>query len=43
VLKSDDISISWIDHETRTIKRLYTVEHGVRLQLPVQVIASDEK
>jgi len=43
VLKSDDIGISWIDHETRTIRRLYVVEHGRRLRLPDELIESDEK
>ena len=43
VLKSDDIGITWIDHETRTIRRLYVVEHGRRLRLPDEVIESDEK
>ena len=43
VLKSDDIGISWIDHETRTVRRLYAVEHGRRLRLPDELIESDEK
>jgi signal transduction histidine kinase/CheY-like chemotaxis protein len=43
VLKSDDIGISWIDHETRTARRLYVIEHGRRLQLPDEVIDSDER
>jgi signal transduction histidine kinase/CheY-like chemotaxis protein/tetratricopeptide (TPR) repeat protein len=42
VLKSDDIGITWIDHETRTMRRLYVVEHGVRHQLPDGVIETDE-
>jgi signal transduction histidine kinase/CheY-like chemotaxis protein/tetratricopeptide (TPR) repeat protein len=43
VLKSDDIGISWIDHDRRFIKRLYVVEHGKLLSLPGEVIASDER
>src|SRR5262249_12060177 len=43
VLKSDDVGIMWIDHATRTMRRLYAIEHGVRLQLPHDVIDSDEK
>ncbi|HWD16923.1 MAG TPA: GAF domain-containing protein, partial [Casimicrobiaceae bacterium] len=43
VLKSDDIGISWIDHENRTIRRLYVVEHGKRLQLGDERIESDER
>jgi signal transduction histidine kinase/CheY-like chemotaxis protein len=43
VLKSDDIGISWIDHDARTVKRLYVVEHGKRLQIPDDVVESDEK
>jgi len=43
VLKSDDIGISWIDHDARTVRRLYVVEHGKRLQIPDDVVESDEK
>ncbi|MGE5105277.1 MAG: GAF domain-containing protein, partial [Betaproteobacteria bacterium] len=43
VLKSDDIGITWIDHVKRTFMRLYVVEHGKRLQIPDEVIDSDEK
>jgi signal transduction histidine kinase/DNA-binding response OmpR family regulator len=43
VLKSDDIGISWIDHDARAVRRLYVVEHGKRLQIPDDVIESDEK
>jgi signal transduction histidine kinase/DNA-binding response OmpR family regulator/tetratricopeptide (TPR) repeat protein len=43
VLKSDDIGISWIGHDTRTIRRLYVIEHGKRLQLPDELIDSDER
>jgi len=43
VLKSDDVGISWIAHDTRTIRRLYVVEHGKRLQLPEEFIDSDER
>jgi len=43
VLKSDDVGISWIDHDRRSIKRLYLVEHGRRLNLPSEVIDSDER
>ncbi|HKU85167.1 MAG TPA: GAF domain-containing protein [Casimicrobiaceae bacterium] len=42
VLQSDDVSINWIDHERRTVKRLYAVEHGKRLHLPDEIIAADE-
>ena len=43
VLKSNDIGITWIDLETRTIRFLYAIEHGVQLQLPDTVVDSDEK
>jgi signal transduction histidine kinase/CheY-like chemotaxis protein len=43
VLQSDDISINWIDHEKRTVRRLYAVEHGKRLHLPDEFIQSDER
>jgi signal transduction histidine kinase/CheY-like chemotaxis protein len=43
VLKSDDIGISWIDHEKRSIRDLYAVEHGKRLQPQDRVIDSDER
>ena len=43
VLKSDDVGIGWIDHGTRTIKRLYEVEHGVRLNLPDEVFEPGDR
>ena len=43
VLKTDNIGISWIDHDARTIRRLYVVEHGVRFQIPPEVIDSEER
>ncbi|HTL75698.1 MAG TPA: GAF domain-containing protein [Casimicrobiaceae bacterium] len=43
VLKSDDLSIRWLDHESRTSRFLYITEHGKRLQLPDDVIESDER
>ena len=43
VLKSNDISIIWIDHATRTFQRLYVVEHAARLRIPDDVIESDEQ
>ena len=43
VLKSDDIGISWIDHDARTVRRLYVVEHGKRLHIPDDIVESDEK
>jgi GAF domain-containing protein len=43
VLKSQDISISWIDHATRTFTTPYAFEHGVRLQPATEVIVSDER
>jgi signal transduction histidine kinase/CheY-like chemotaxis protein/tetratricopeptide (TPR) repeat protein len=42
VMKSDDLGISWIEHETRTMRTLYCVEHGQRLHLPDTVIPRDE-
>jgi signal transduction histidine kinase/CheY-like chemotaxis protein len=43
VMKSDDLGITWIEHETRTVRSLYVVEHGQRLQIPDAVYARDEK
>jgi len=43
VLKSDDVGIGWIDHDARTVRRLYVVEHGKRLQIPDDVVESDER
>jgi signal transduction histidine kinase/CheY-like chemotaxis protein/tetratricopeptide (TPR) repeat protein len=43
VLKSDDVGIAWLDHDARTIRRLYVVEHGKRLQIPDEVVESDDK
>jgi signal transduction histidine kinase/DNA-binding response OmpR family regulator/tetratricopeptide (TPR) repeat protein len=42
VMKSDDLGISWIEHETRTNRVVYCVEHGQRLQLADTVIPRDE-
>jgi len=43
VLKSDDIDITWIDHEARAMRSLYAIEHGVRLEMPARPpIASAE-
>ncbi len=43
VLGSDDISITWLDHRTRTVRHLYVVEHGVRLHIRDEAIESDER
>ena len=43
VLKSEDLAIRWLDHQARTLKFLYVTEHGKRLQLPDDVIQSDEE
>ncbi|MDP3612926.1 MAG: GAF domain-containing protein, partial [Rubrivivax sp.] len=40
VMKSDDMGITWVKHEARTLRHLYIVEHGQRLHLP-DIIASD--
>ena len=42
VLKSDDFAILWADMATRRVRRVYVIEHGVRLQLPDFIIDSDE-
>ncbi len=43
VLKSDDIGITWLNHEARKFQTLYVVEHGLRLILPDQAIDSEER
>ena len=43
VLRSDNVGIAWIDHEKRSIRELYRVEHGKRLQLPDEVIDADDR
>ena len=43
VLKSEDVSIRWLDHEAHAARFLYVTEHGKRLQLPEQRIESDQK
>ncbi|MES3015747.1 MAG: GAF domain-containing protein, partial [Pseudomonadota bacterium] len=37
VLGSEDLSITWLNHEQRSSTWLYVLEHGKRLQLPDQV------
>ena len=41
VLKSDDLGIVWADHETRTVRHLYVVEHGKPLHLPDRQFTDD--
>jgi signal transduction histidine kinase/DNA-binding response OmpR family regulator/tetratricopeptide (TPR) repeat protein len=43
VLGSDDLAITWLNHEARTSRWLYIIEHGVRLDIPDQAIDSEEK
>jgi len=43
VLKSDDISIRWLDPEARATRFLYVTEHGKRLELAGENIDSDER
>ena len=43
VLKSGDVSISWIDHARRAIHTPYVFEHGVRLDQHETIVDSDEK
>jgi len=43
VLRSADLSIRWIDHSARCVRGLYVIEHGVRIQLPDNVIDQDEQ
>jgi GAF domain-containing protein/CheY-like chemotaxis protein len=38
VLRTEDIGIRWLDHSTRTVHYLYELEHGVRLDIPSEVI-----
>jgi len=40
VLKTEDIGIRWLDHAGQTVHHLYEYEHGVRLQIPPQPLAS---
>jgi signal transduction histidine kinase/CheY-like chemotaxis protein/tetratricopeptide (TPR) repeat protein len=42
VLGSDDLSIKWLDHQRRTSRWLYMVEHGQRHEIPERSIDSDE-
>jgi signal transduction histidine kinase/DNA-binding response OmpR family regulator len=41
VLKSDNIGIAWLEHETRTFRRLYEVEHGERIKVPEYAITDE--
>ena len=38
VLRTEDMGIRWLDHATRTVHYLYELEHGVRLDIPSEVI-----
>jgi len=42
VMKSDDLGITWVEHNPRTLRTLYCVEHGRRLHLPDSVVPNDE-
>ncbi|MBS0319990.1 MAG: GAF domain-containing protein [Proteobacteria bacterium] len=42
VMRSDDVSISWMDYERRQFIRLYVVEHGTRLYLDNEPPKSEE-
>ncbi|MFY9514082.1 MAG: GAF domain-containing protein, partial [Rubrivivax sp.] len=43
VMKSDDLGITWIDHDRRAVRNLYVVEHGRRLQLDDVVSRNPQK
>ena len=36
VLKTNEIGVRWLDHDTRRVHYLYEYEHGVRLAIPPQ-------
>jgi signal transduction histidine kinase/CheY-like chemotaxis protein len=40
VMRSDDMGIVWVEHASRTLRHLYVVEHGRRLNLP-DIVAPD--
>src|SRR6185295_16478506 len=42
VLKSEDIGIRWIDHQTREVHFLYEYEHGVRLAVAPRPVRDEQ-
>ncbi len=43
ILTSNDVHISWLDHDARTLRHLYGLEHGVRLAPNEEVIETEER
>jgi signal transduction histidine kinase/CheY-like chemotaxis protein len=42
VLGNDNLGISWCEHATRTVRRLYDVENGVSLELRTQQFCEED-
>ncbi|OYT92888.1 MAG: hypothetical protein CFE43_06330 [Burkholderiales bacterium PBB3] len=42
LMGSSDVGIEWLDHDRRSVRFLYTREHGQRLHLPELMLADDE-
>ncbi len=38
VLRTQDMGIRWLDHANRTVHYLYEFEHGVRLEIPSEIL-----
>jgi signal transduction histidine kinase/DNA-binding response OmpR family regulator len=43
VMRSDDMGITWVEHDTRTLRSVYIVEHGRRLHIPDHGFPNDEQ